>query len=354
MVKETERSKKGVLYIVATPIGNLADISSRAVTTLSTVDFILAEDTRHSKRLLDSLNITKQLISLHAHNEERRAIDIIGKLEQGFSCALISDAGTPLISDPGFPLVRLAQQKNIKVTPIPGPTALITALSASGIAADKFIFAGFLPAKGEKRINKLRELLGKENTAKQLSTVILYEAPHRIKKLLEELLSIEDREVTIARELTKKFEQIVTKSTLELLNLVEQGIIPEKGEFVVIISAKAKKVIAEKWQQERQERQEQQEQQRQQKQPTELAKLKSAEQLTRQRALENGMLTNETKLDEPNKNYTINLSQAELLSILLQKLSVSAATDIAVKLTKDKKKDLYMKALQLNSNGDND
>lgn len=221
----------GILYIVATPIGNRDDISLRALAILKEVDSILAEDTRHSSQLLTMLGIKKPLISLHAHNEQSKSQQVIDDLLQGKSFALISDAGTPLISDPGFPLVRLAHQHQIQVVPIPGACALITALCASGLPCDSFTFAGFLPAKQSARIARLTGLKSSENT------LVLYESTHRILDCIDDIVSVygDDFEFLIAKELTKAFERFIQGSGSIIKNwlLADPGHV--KGEFVVII-----------------------------------------------------------------------------------------------------------------------
>ena len=224
--------KPGTLYIVATPIGNLDDISRRAEKILSSVDLILAEDTRHSRKLLNRLKIKTPLLSCHERNEDKVTTKIIARLVSGCNVALIADAGTPLISDPGFKLVRQAHGSNIAVSPVPGPTALIAALSASGIPPDRFLFEGFVPEKTVARRKYLQKLAGESRT------MIFYEAPHRIKAFLDDAVSIfgAQREASIARELTKKFETIrqgkIAGLTEWLAGDADQG----RGEFVVIIA----------------------------------------------------------------------------------------------------------------------
>jgi 16S rRNA (cytidine1402-2'-O)-methyltransferase len=227
----TEAVATGTLYIVATPIGNLNDISERAINTLKTVDFILAEDTRHSSHLLLALGIHKKLVSLHAHNEEEKSKHLIDELESGLSVALISDAGTPLISDPGFPLVKLAREKGISVVPIPGPCALITALSAAGVPCDSFLFIGFLPAKHTARLGKL-ELLSHEP-----HTVIFYESTHRILDCLEDMSTAygDECHIVLAKELTKHFERFVQGPIRDIRTWLLSDINHTKGEFVLII-----------------------------------------------------------------------------------------------------------------------
>ncbi|MCA0402392.1 MAG: 16S rRNA (cytidine(1402)-2'-O)-methyltransferase [Proteobacteria bacterium] len=233
MVKNSA-SLDGILYIVATPIGNRDDISLRALDTLKSVDKILAEDTRHSKVFLESLGIQKPLISLHAHNESTKSKDLIELLLSGQNLALISDAGTPLISDPGFPLVRLAREKGINVVPIPGPSAIITALSAAGVPADNFTFIGFLPAKQQARKERLKEL------AKALNTVVLYESTHRILNCLEDIEAIfgPDYELVLAKELTKTFERFIQDKVSNIRQLLSDDAGLCKGEFVLILPAK--------------------------------------------------------------------------------------------------------------------
>ena len=224
----------GTLYIVATPIGNRDDISLRALTTLKSVDTILAEDTRHSGLLLNSLGIRKPLLSLHSHNEPDRTEEIIAALLQGQSFALVSDAGTPLISDPGFLLVRQAHEKQIPVVPIPGPCALIAALSAAGVACDSFTFVGFLPAKQTARRAKLESLRHSEHT------VVFYESTHRIIDCLDDLIAIYGQSylMVVAKELTKTFERFIHGTSQEIKNWLLADNAHSKGEFVVILPAK--------------------------------------------------------------------------------------------------------------------
>ncbi len=229
----TDRSATtaGILYIVATPIGNREDITLRAISTLQSVDFILAEDTRHSGQLLSHFNIKKPLISLHAHNEASKNDHIIDLLNKGQSCALISDAGTPLISDPGFLLVRAARNLNIDVVPIPGASALITALSAAGVAADTFTFSGFLPAKHLNRVEKLKSLANIKHT------LIFYESTHRIIESIEDIALVfgEECELLLAKELTKTFEKFILSSCKDVKTWLLSDINHCKGEFVLII-----------------------------------------------------------------------------------------------------------------------
>ena len=223
----------GTLYIVATPIGNLDDITFRAFEVLKSVDFVLAEDTRHSKTLLSHLDISKPIRAFHEHNEREKTKAIISEIYSGKSIALISDAGTPLISDPGYFLVAQAKKEGLKVVPIPGPTALITALSASGLASDSFTFLGFLPSKQTARIKLLTGLAGRTET------IIFYESPKRVLATLTDMQAIfgDSREVCLAKELTKAFETIHTGSIPNLIEYLTIDQNHQKGEFVVLISA---------------------------------------------------------------------------------------------------------------------
>lgn len=221
----------GVLYIVATPIGNLGDITLRAIDTLKNVDIIYAEDTRHSKPLLQHYDIKTKVYALHEHNEVAQIDNVMNQLNQGQNIALISDAGTPLVSDPGIPLVQAAKQHNIKVEPIPGACAAITALSASGLPCDKFLFAGFPPAKKEARIQFLQKYSGQE------TVTILYESPHRIVDSLNDMLTVygPDRLLVFARELTKQFETIKLASIQQIYDFVVSDDNQKKGEIVLIL-----------------------------------------------------------------------------------------------------------------------
>ena len=231
----------GILFIVATPIGNLDDITFRAVATLNSIDIVLAEDTRHSKKLLKHLNIEKPIRAFHEHNEREKTKAIMDELHSGKSIALISDAGTPLISDPGYFLVAQAKKEGLRVVPIPGASALITALSASGLASDSFTFLGFLPSKKTARIKLLKSLLYKTKTS------IFYESPKRILATLIEMHAIfgDSHEVCLAKELTKVFETIQTDSIPNLIKYLSADDNNQKGEFVILISANDKIDIAE-------------------------------------------------------------------------------------------------------------
>ena len=222
------------LYIVATPIGNLADLSPRAIDVLQNVDVIAAEDTRHSGHLLQHYAIKTPTVSLHEHNEQQRSEVLLSRLQQGESVALISDAGTPLISDPGYRLVSLVRDHNIKVVPVPGSCALIAALSASGLPSDKFSFEGFLPSKTGAKRQVLESL---KNTSQ---TTIFYESPRRLRATLNEMLEIvgPDRLTCLARELTKLHETIVTKPLNELVTWVEGDSNQQRGECVLLVAGK--------------------------------------------------------------------------------------------------------------------
>lgn len=222
----------GKLYVVATPIGNLEDLSFRAQRILSQATWIAAEDTRHSAGLLNAMGIKAPLVAYHEHNEREQSDALIAKLQEGEIGALISDAGTPLISDPGYSLVSKAHAAHIPVIPIPGPCAAITALCASGLPTHRFLFEGFLPAKASHRQKRLQALV------KATETLIFYEAPHRIEALLADCVQIfsADRPACLARELTKKFEQIQLSTLGALATAVEAHQIPDKGEFVLIVA----------------------------------------------------------------------------------------------------------------------
>ena len=232
---------KGTLFIVATPIGNLDDITFRAVETLDSIDIVFAEDTRHSKKLLKHLNIVKPIRAFHEHNEREKTKVCINELHSGKSIALISDAGTPLIADPGYLLVAQAKKEGLRVVPIPGASALITALSASGLASDSFTFLGFLPSKQAARIKLLKTLLNETKTS------IFYESPKRILATLTDMHAIfgSSREVCLAKELTKVFETIQTDSIPNLINYLVADDNNQRGEFVILISANDKIDIAE-------------------------------------------------------------------------------------------------------------
>lgn len=227
-------SNYGILYIVATPIGNLGDITQRALDTLASVDLVAAEDTRHSGLLLSHYGIKKPFFALHDHNEQQKAVVLVEKLAKGENIALISDAGTPLISDPGFHLVRHCRQAGVKVVPIPGACAAVTALCASGIASDRFCFEGFLPAKTKSRCDKLTEL---ENEPR---TLIFYESTHRILDALADMQAVfgEDRYVVMAREITKTWETIYGDQLGNLICWLKEDSNRIKGEIVLVVEGK--------------------------------------------------------------------------------------------------------------------
>jgi len=216
----------GTLIIVATPIGNLSDISPRALDALRTADLIACEDTRQTIKLLNHFGIQKPLVSYHDFNEEKKAAELGNKIREGMTIALVSDAGTPGISDPGFRLVRYCREQGLTVASIPGANAAITALSASGLPSDEFFFAGFLPSKKSARRERLEGLRALR------ATLIFYEAPHRISETLTDLLEIlGDREVCIARELTKMHEEFLFGRLSELKDNVKA-----LGEFVIVVA----------------------------------------------------------------------------------------------------------------------
>ena len=222
----------GKLYIVATPIGNLGDITMRAVDILKNVDLVLAEDTRHSKKLFAHYEIETSLRAFHEHNEKDKTEAIINEISSGKLIAMISDAGTPLISDPGYHLVSQAKKAGINVIPIPGPSALITALSSSGLASNSFTFFGFLPSKQVARIKFLQTKINLDET------IIFYESPKRILSTLEDMLDVfgVSREVCLAKEITKSFETILTDKLPLLIEYREADANHQKGEFVILVS----------------------------------------------------------------------------------------------------------------------
>jgi len=219
------------LYIVSTPIGNLSDMTPRAIETLKEVDLIAAEDTRHSGRLLQHFGISTPTISLHEHNEQQRSEALLLRLKQGESIALISDAGTPLISDPGYRFVALIKAHEINIVPIPGSCALVAALSASGLPSDKFSFEGFLPSKASARKQAL------QNLRQETRTLIFYESPKRLLACLKDIAEElgEDRQACLAREVTKLHETITTKPILDLIDWVASDDNQQRGECVVLL-----------------------------------------------------------------------------------------------------------------------
>ncbi|MGI9333718.1 MAG: 16S rRNA (cytidine(1402)-2'-O)-methyltransferase [Gammaproteobacteria bacterium] len=225
-------ASSGVLYLVATPIGNLGDIGARALEVLRDVDAILAEDTRHTQRLLNAYGLSQTLMSLHEHNEAHVTTTIVNRVEAGASFALVSDAGTPLISDPGYRLVSAFAQRGLTVSSVPGACAAIAALSVSGLACDRFVFEGFLPARGGGRTRRLATLVCEPRT------IVLYEAPHRIETTLADLVKVlgPDREAVLARELTKIHETVLRATLAELTDTVRNDPNQRKGEIVLVLA----------------------------------------------------------------------------------------------------------------------
>jgi 16S rRNA (cytidine1402-2'-O)-methyltransferase len=280
----------GKLYVVATPIGNLADISYRAVEVLKQVDLIAAEDTRHVKMLLQQYGITNKLVSLHQHNEDKASSVLLEKLRAGQSIALVSDAGTPLLSDPGMPLVKMVKDAGLDVVPIPGACALIVALSAAGLPVSQFSFEGFLP-----RTSSARKVFFNEKLMSP-KTWVFYESCHRILASLQDMAEILplDRQIVIARELTKLHETIVKTSLGKALELVGQNDNMRKGEFVVIVDGAA----ADK------------------------------------------------------NEHIITAEQEKLLQVLLRQCSIKTAVAMAVEITGGRKKLLYQAALAMDKEKD--
>ena len=271
------------LFVVATPIGHLDDMTFRAIDILKSVSIVAAEDTRQSAQLFKHYNISTQLTACHDHNESNKIEQLVQKLLAGDNIALISDAGTPLISDPGFKLVRAAQEHGIKVVPVPGACAAIAALSAVGLPSDRFSFEGFLPSKASQRISQLEKLKN------ETQTLIFYEAPHRILECVKNMAEVfgENRPVGFAREITKTFETIKKMTLKDLVSFIENDHNQEKGEIVLVVGGAPEKADLE-----------------------------------------------QEKLDE-------------LLKRLLQDLSVKAASQLAADLTGVKKKVAYQRALEL-------
>lgn len=227
----------GILYVVATPIGNLQDITLRALDTLKAVDAIAAEDTRHTSGLLSHFGISKKLIAVHEHNEHQSAEKLLSQLNAGESIALVTDAGTPGISDPGAVVVDLVRKSGVKVVPVPGVSAVIAALSASGIVQNGFMFHGFLPASGAARRKVLEAL------KTQTVTLVIYEAPHRIVDSIADMCAVlgGERRITFARELTKTFETIYSCNLSDAVAWLEADLNQQRGEFVLLIEAAALK-----------------------------------------------------------------------------------------------------------------
>lgn len=280
-------NKDGILYVVATPIGNLADITLRALETLKSVDAIAAEDTRHTSGLLSHFGIAKKLIAVHEHNEHQSAEKLLQQLQSGENIALVTDAGTPGISDPGAVVVDLVRKAGIKVVPIPGVSAVIAALSASGITQNGFLFHGFLPASGAAR-RKALELL-----KSQAVTLVFYEAPHRIVESIMDMANVlgTERRITFARELTKTFETVYSCQLAEAAAWLEADTNQQRGEFVLLVEAAA---------------------------------VKDAEEISEE--------------------------AIRVLKLLLADLPLKQAVKLAADITQEKKNDLYELALQLKNN----
>lgn len=221
----------GVLFVVATPIGNLGDLSARARDTLAAVAAVCAEDTRHTRQLLAQFGIEKPLIALHEHNEQDACWPLVERLRSGDSLALVSDAGTPLVSDPGYRLVRAVRAAGLGVSPVPGPCAAIAALSVAGLPSDRFCFEGFLPAKASARRERLQQL------AREPRTLVFYEGAHRIEACLDDLVASfgGEREAVLARELTKLFETVLGETLAELRERVGADANQRRGEFVLVV-----------------------------------------------------------------------------------------------------------------------
>ncbi|MGI9275918.1 MAG: 16S rRNA (cytidine(1402)-2'-O)-methyltransferase [Endozoicomonas sp.] len=219
------------LYIVATPIGNLGDLSQRAIEILKQVDVVAAEDTRHSQKLMSHFGVDTPLVPCHEHNERQQAGRLLSRLENGESVALVSDAGTPLISDPGYYLVRQAREAGYKVVPVPGACALIAALSVSGLATDRFYFEGFLPAKSSARVKRLEQL------AEMPNTWAVYESTHRILDSLADCRKVlgADRHMVLAREITKTFETVIAGSVATVEQSLQEDSDQRRGEFVLLV-----------------------------------------------------------------------------------------------------------------------
>ncbi len=224
--------QKGILYVVATPIGNLDDITLRAIEVLRRSDLIAAEDTRHSRKLLDRLGLATPMKSMHEHNEDEAAPALVERLLHGESIALISDAGTPLLSDPGFRLVRRAAGAGVRISPVPGPSAITAALCVSGQPTDRFAFEGFLPAASSARRKRLVEL------QREPRTLVFFESSHRILGALGDLRVVfgEDRPASLCRELTKQFETVLRGTLDELFERVGEDRVQQKGEFVIVVA----------------------------------------------------------------------------------------------------------------------
>ena len=277
-------SDSGTLYVVATPIGNLGDISLRAIDVFGRVDLIAAEDTRHTRQLLNHLGINKPLQSSHEHNEVGKVGFFVDQLRAGLSIALVSDAGTPLIADPGFPLVQQCREQGIEVISVPGPCALIAALSVSGLPTDRFAFEGFLPAKAAARRQQLEAL------ANESRTLLFYESTHRIVDTLKDVADVLGvRQLVLAKEITKQFETVRAGTAKELLDWLAEEPARQKGEFVLMVAA----------------------------------------------------------AEKPDNSDQKSMSAERLLRVLLEEMSVKQAAKLAAKITGGRKNELYQMALEL-------
>lgn len=232
-MNDLKTNGQGILYVVATPIGNLGDITLRAIETLKTVDAIAAEDTRHTSGLLSHFGITKKLIAVHQHNEQQSAEKLVLALKNGDNIALVTDAGTPAVSDPGAIVVKAVREAGVKVVPIPGVSAVVAALSASGVTQNGFYFHGFLPASGAARRKILEQLKA------QSVTLVFYEAPHRIVECVEDIAKVlgDARQITFCRELTKTFETIYTCPATLASAWLQADVNQQRGEFVLLVEA---------------------------------------------------------------------------------------------------------------------
>jgi len=232
----------GTLFVVATPIGNLDDVSARALEVLASVDVVLAEDTRHTAKLLERHRVRARSVSLHDHNEDRVAPDLVARMAAGESMALVCDAGTPLVSDPGYRLVRLTREGGVRVSPVPGPSALIAALSVAGLPTDRFAFEGFLPARAGARRRRLVDL------AAETRTLVFYEAPHRVVATVADLAAAfgGEREAVLARELTKRFETVHGGSLAALPAWLAERPERLRGEFVIVVAGAAPRAASDR------------------------------------------------------------------------------------------------------------
>jgi 16S rRNA (cytidine1402-2'-O)-methyltransferase len=240
MTSNPDKTSGGVLYVVATPIGNLSDLTERAITVMTQVDLVACEDTRHTQKLLQHLGLRKVMLSVHDHNERDRIDQVAQHLSEGRSLALVSDAGTPLISDPGYPLVQALRERGYQVVPVPGPSALITALSAAGLPTDRFLFEGFLPHKAGGRRERLEPLIN------ETATIVFYESKHRILETLEIMAEAfgADRKACVARELTKTFETFYHGTLADIQAALRVDNDQTKGEFVVMVAGNPEPIMA--------------------------------------------------------------------------------------------------------------